>query len=460
LGWREHLKKLGYEPDVPMASKIAEWHGWYTASNDWYASVETSAATRRTYRVERNTIKPARMVAQEWASLMMNERTQARAADERADEWLQAWLAAVGFFASGQRLVERAFALGTGAWALRVSGIARDAAYSPGARIVAQRFDARHIVPLSYDEDGCTECAFVSQARVRGRLLDQVQMHLLGGDGAYEIVTLFFDDKGRPTELPGVMPRFSTRSAVPLFSLVSPGLENTYWDWSPFGVSIFDDALGAVKLTDAALDNAYRDIWLGQKMLFLDERMLERDAAGNVTVPRERDQQLFRKTELDTGATQMVEEYNPDLRVSDNRLALRTGLSLLGARCGMGADYFDFEEGSGLKTATEVISEQSDLFRNIRKHENALAVSITRILEGVLTLAHVLSGSVPEDPGEVSVLFDDSILEDTGALRKRDLEEVAAGLMQPFEYRVKWYGEDEATARAMTEAEGLPAPEL
>lgn len=459
MGWSEHLKGLGYDPDVPMAAKVSEWYGWYTASNDWYSSTEYAPTARRTYVVERETIKPARMVAQEWASLLLNERTQVSVTEEDANEWLQAWLTQAHFFSSGQNLVERAFALGTGAWALRVAGIDPAAAYSPGARIIAQRFDARQIVPLTYDEDTCTECAFVSQTTVRGRTYDQVQMHLLG-DGGYEIQTALFDGHGGRVSLPGIAPLFKTRSAAPLFALVRPALENTHWDYGPFGVSVFDDAIGAVKLTDAALDNTYRDIWLGQKMLFLDERMLETDSSGNVVIPRERDQQLFRKTEMDGGASRLIEEYNPTLRVDDNRTALSTGLALLGLRCGMGADYFDFSEAAGLKTATEVIAEQGDLFRNIRKHENALAVSIDAILTAVMSLARTVAGAaLPEDPGPVEVLFDDSVIEDTGALRRRDLEDVAAGLMQPWEYRMKWYGEDEATARRMVEGEPLPPEE-
>lgn len=460
MGYVEHLKAMGYQVEQPMSGKISEWWAWYTATHDWYSSLEQSAADRRTYKVDRISIKPARMVCQEWASLMMNERTIVSTEDEAANSWLETYLGRSGFLSSGQRLVERAFALGTAAWALRVTGMAEGAALSPGARIVAQRFDARQIVPLSYDEDSCAECAFVSQVVAHGRRLTQLQSHLLSGDGTYRIETALFDDKGRPVEVPGIVPVFETRSAAPLFSLVRPGLENTHCDYSPSGVSVFDDAIGAVMLTDEAVDNMHRDIWLGQKMLFLDERMLQTDASGNVTVPRARDQQLFRKTEVDAG-NDLIEEYNPDLRVTDNRLALRTGLQLLGSRCGMGADYFDIEGASSVKTATEVISEQSDLFRNLRKHENALEPAIRTIVAGILTLARTVTGApLPEDPGGITVRFDDSIIEDAEAQRRRDLTDIAAGLMRPWEYRRKWYGEDEATARAMTEAEGSPAPEF
>ena len=51
------------------------------------------------------------------------------------------------------------------------------------------------------------------------------------------------------------------------------------------------------------------------------------------------------------------------------------------------------------------------------------------------------------DEGLVRVTFDDSIITDTTAEKRQDMDEVAAGLLEPWEYRRKWYGEDEATAR-------------
>lgn len=49
--------------------------------------------------------------------------------------------------------------------------------------------------------------------------------------------------------------------------------------------------------------------------------------------------------------------------------------------------------------------------------------------------------------GDVSVAYDDSILQDTEAVKRRNMSEVEAGLMQAWEYRAKWRGEDEATTR-------------
>lgn len=461
MGWQQWVKSvLGVEPSTPMAPQIGAWRGWYTATDPWYSSTER-ADDGRTYKVERISIKPAKMVCQEWASLILNEKTMIASGDEAADKWLDDWLARTRFLTNGQQLIERMFGVGTAAWALRFHGVRVSSAGlmqpSPGARIVPQRFDANHIIPLSYDEDDCTECLFVSDVTVSGRDFTQLQIHRREPSG-YVIETVLFDEKGRLAEVDGIAPILDTRVDVPLFALTRPGLDNTYWEYSPFGVSVFDDALGAVKLVDASIDNMFRDVWLSQKMLFLDDRMLAKDASGNVVVPRERDQQLFRQAELD-GQNKLIEEYNPQLRTEENRQALITGLQTLGLRAGLGNEYFSLEGASGLMTATQVVASESDLFRTIRKHENQIGPAIERTALGALAMADRLGAPSLASVDSVTVTFDDSVIEDTASQRKRDLDEVASGLMQPWEFRTRWYGEDEATAKRMAPGFELPPEE-
>ena len=47
----------------------------------------------------------------------------------------------------------------------------------------------------------------------------------------------------------------------------------------------------------------------------------------------------------------------------------------------------------------------------------------------------------------------DSILTDEETERKQDMADVAAGFMHHWEYRMKWYGEDEETAKANVPAQ-------
>lgn len=45
------------------------------------------------------------------------------------------------------------------------------------------------------------------------------------------------------------------------------------------------------------------------------------------------------------------------------------------------------------------------------------------------------------DEGNVSVIFGDSIVQDTTSEKQQDMAEMTAGLMTCEEYRARWYGE-------------------
>ena len=53
------------------------------------------------------------------------------------------------------------------------------------------------------------------------------------------------------------------------------------------------------------------------------------------------------------------------------------------------------------------------------------------------------------DEGVMSVMYDDSIIQDVAAENAQDMVEVGV-TMNAGEYRAKWYGEDEKTAKART----------
>lgn len=118
---------------------------------------------------------------------------------------------------------------------------------------------------------------------------------------------------------------------------------------------------------------------------------------------------------------------------------MRLTLQILGDLTGLGINYFDFDNVGYVKTATEVSSDNSALMLNIRKHENALQQPIADVSRALLACARGMGEAIP-DEGDVRVLLDDSIIQDTEAEKARDMKEAAAGLMKPWEYRMRWYG--------------------
>ncbi|MDM8289234.1 hypothetical protein QUW41_07940 [Slackia piriformis] len=474
---RAWLRGLGFSlPLEDMEPHIRAWDEWMRALGDFYDYRDTDGVGR-VYEVHRRSIHPAMRVCREWGSLLLNDKTQVACDDQACTDWLAAWMARTGFLAAAQECVVRAFGLGTGAWALWVDAGARE--------VRVRRYDARMVVPLTWDEEGVTECAFVTRAFWRGRAVDQVQLHLKGAggeifslgetpargslaagssrpadeasEGTYRIVTACFDRDGNRVEPEGVCPVYETGSTWPTFSLVKPAIDNTRVDMSPYGQSVFADAVDAVQAVDLCYDAMMSEIDNGKMCVFLSDVMfdVERDGkGGRVSIPfGKADCTVFRKV-MSTEDT--IHEFAPTLRTEAQARAFRVALQTLGDLCGFGINYFDLENVGYVKTATEVSADNSALMRNIRRHEHALEGAIAGICRALLAVERALGAGLP-DEGEIRVTFDDSIITDTTAEKRQDMDEVAAGLMQGWEYRRKWYGEDEATARRRGAAAGFAA---
>ena len=455
---REWLRSLGFTlPLEDMEPHIRAWDRWMRALGDFYDYRDTDGVGR-VYEVHRRSIHPAMRVCREWGSLLLNDRTQVACDSEECTAWLARFVADAGFLPAVQATVVRAFGLGTGAWALWVD--------AGKGEVRVRHYDARMVVPLTWDAEGVTECAFVTRAYWRGRALDQVQLHLRGGvegivgegmgadgpsrlrsfsddasEGTYRIVTACFDRDGNMVSPEGVCPVYDTGSAWPTFAIVRPAIDNTRVDFSPYGQSVFADAVDAIQAVDLAFDAMISEIDNGKMRVFLSDVMfdVERDGkGGRVSIPFGRqDCTVFRKV-MSTEDT--IQEFAPALRTEAQVRALRTALQMLGDLCGFGIDYFDFGKAGYVKTATEVSADNSALMRNIRRHEHALEGAVAGICRALLAAERRLGVALP-DEGAVRVTFDDSIITDTTAEKRQDMDEVAAGLMGPHEYREKWYGE-------------------
>ena len=474
---REYLRAFGFAlPLEAMEPHIHAWHEWMQACGSFYDYKDTDGVGRL-YEVHRRSIHPAMRVCREWGSLLLNDKTQVVCGTQECTDWLEGFLAQSGFMAAAQATVVKAFGMGTGAWALWVDADA--------GNVRIRHYDARMVIPLTWDEEGVTECAFVTRAFYRGRVVDQLQMHLRGGGtgfstssfpkaggadagglsfssyecagrGGYRIVTVCFDEHGNEVAPTGVCPVYETGSPWPTFAIIKPAVDNTRVDMSPYGQSVFADAVDAIQAVDLAFDAMISEIDNGKMRVFLSDVMFDQETDGRgrkVSIPFGRqDCTVFRKV-MSTEDT--IQEFAPALRTDSQVKAFRCALQMLGDLTGFGLGYFDFDGAGYVKTATEVSADNSALMRNIRRHEHALEGAIAGICRAVMAASRSLGVGLP-DEGEVRVTFDDSIITDTAAEKEQDMAEVSGGLMAAWEFRCKWYGEDEETARRLAGELGSP----
>ncbi|MBP3883983.1 MAG: hypothetical protein J6D54_03470 [Olsenella sp.] len=454
---KDYLRRMGFVlPLDDMEPWIRSWDDWMGARGSFY-DYRDQDGVGRVYEVHRRSIHPAMRVCKEWGSLLLNEDVKVVSENQGVTDWLEAFLSSTNFMNAAQATVVRAFGLGTGAWALWVDLDKR--------KVRIRHYDARMVIPLTWDEDGVTECAFVTRAYYRGKAVDQLQMHLRGDVGllsheeslsadsliidseTYRIVTVCFDREGNEILPNGIVPLYDTGCSCPTFGIVKPAVTNTRVDMSPYGQSVFADAVDAIQAVDLTFDALISEIDLSKMRIFLSDVLFDRSGEGNksVTIPfGKQDCTVFRKV-MSTEDT--IQEFAPALRTSAQKEAFRVALQMLGDLCGFGIDYFDLDDARGyVRTATEVSSDNSALMRNIRRHENSLEGAITDISKALITVSRSFGENIP-DEGVLKVAFDDSIIQDTAAEKAQDMSEVGVTL-NPFEYRMRWYSEDEQTARA------------
>lgn len=446
----EKLKELGYETANPMASHIAQWYSWYTNDNDFYKVKYISTARKRKER-RRYSLRPARKVCKEWASLILNEETKISVNNASANAWLTDYLDRTGFWFTGQMSIERSFAMGTGALVLWF-----EVDDDEVTKIKIRRYDARMIVPLTWDDDGVTECAFVTRVTVRGKRYDQVQLHVLDADtDTYHIRTFVFrDDKEVDAEELGFLSDFDTRQPNKTFGIVKPGLDNVIADNSPFGISVFHDAIDAIKATDLAWDSIFQEVDLTRVRVFVSDSMIDLEDENGRKIPiADLEDQVYRMVYSEDG--KLIDVFSPDIRIGPLKESLNIALAELGDNAGFGEQYFQIGKTGGLKTATEVVSDNSTLMRNVRKHENSVGNAIKDVITGLLSSASALDyADIAEAVGPVAIEFDDSVITDTQTEKQLMLNEISAGVVPAWKYMATFYGmSDEEAKEAVSEGE-------
>lgn len=189
---------------------------------------------------------------------------------------------------------------------------------------------------------------------------------------------------------------------------------------------------------DMEYDSYANEFNLGRKRIFVSPEMLyniDGDPAFD-----ENDTVFYQLQEGTNMGNKPLYEVNMELRAEQHSKAINDDLNFLSFKCGFGTERYRFDRGS-VTTATQVISDNSDMYRNLKKHEIILEDAIKDLIKIIIKLGIVLNVQGLSENCEISIDFDDSIIEDKASERRQDMQDVSMGVMRHEEYRAKWYGE-------------------
>ena len=449
------LKDLGYKTiNGTWYDYIHNWENWYRGEvSDFYNYTVWNGQVN--VDCHRYSLGMAKKVCEDWANLLMNEKVHITLEGEKEQSFIDDVFTKNMFQTAMNELQERGAAAGGYAIIPRVvkAAVNADGEIVNGGEITLDYITAENIFPLAWTGRKITECAFASVVNSEGKQYLYMQLHTLE-NGKYQIQNYLFDttDNGlEPVEFANVKGFESvtdkpilTKSDKPQFVIGRYNIVNNIDDNNPMGISVYANAIDQLKGVDIVYDSYVNEFILGKKRIMVKPSATKNMDGVNVFDPKD---VMFYVLPEDMNDGDLIQPIDMSLRTANHEQAIQDALNLLSAKCGFGEQHYKFDNGS-IATATQIISENSTLFRTIKKHELLLEELLIELCRILLRMGNAYINAGLDEDVEISVDFDDSIIEDKATDEARIYQMLAAGLMRADEARSILMNEDIETARA------------
>ena len=420
------------------------------------------------------TMNAGKMACAQMARYVWNERCSIRAnmngndsKEDPLDDFLQYVLKDNRFGTAFGDLLEKSFALGGCALKEWVEVPKDEDGNDIGEGKIRIGYTmASQFVPTAWDNSRVTAGIFISREAKDGYYYTVVEWHRLDGT-VYRVTNDLYRNPIKDTEEPQnilgwwyplneMYPLLSPDTTIydvqnAFFQYIRPFGANYADDNSPLGMSIYASAMNTLHGTDIMFDSLQREFVLGKKRIIAPARAMKMSAGINGGRPQryfDADDEVWEALATDSVEDLKIYDNSVDLRVNEHVAGINANLSILCAQIGFDPGTLSFDASKGLKTATEVISENSKTFGTVKAHENIVKDSLRQMVDAIFELAvhygltwqgktieSLISGGY-----NVSVTFDDSIIEDKAAEINQGVALVGAGLLSKKKFMTDTLG--------------------
>lgn len=283
-----------------------------------------------------------------------------------------------------------------------------------------------------------------------------LMIHIKQKDGTYKIQNKFFkiDEKSESlipfTEAEkkqmNVLEEYTKENKH--FFVLKPAIANNKQKNSPLGISVYANALDVLKMIDLALDGIKASMEIGRPRIAVSSNGITTVIGKNgkpeqVPVFDSNDLAFYNLPE-GTDNKKIIEDMTTAYRAGNFETSLEKALSLFSMLIGLGPNTFKWENGQ-IKTATEVISVNSSMFRTMRKHQGIIRSCIITICKAIL------EDNKRDYDLKIKVEFDDSIVIDKETERTRWQQLYRDGAIPKWLYLVEYEGYSEEEAKLLVE---------
>lgn len=242
----------------------------------------------------------------------------------------------------------------------------------------------------------------------------------------------------------------------PLFTYLKPAGFNNINPSSPLGLGICDNAKPTLEQINDAYDAFNWEIKMGERKIGVPEGMtrVRVDEQGNLKQVFDDTTNIFVALAMDRDTKPV--DFTSDIRAESFIRSINQFFRTLEMQIKLSEGTFTFD-GNSLKTATEVISEDSQTFRTRNSQVSKVETFIKDLIIATLELASrtsdgagmLYSGELPTHD-DIEIDFDDGIFQSKGDKLKHYSQAVLSDLMPhviaiarlhnlPIEEAEKWF---------------------
>lgn len=189
----------------------------------------------------------------------------------------------------------------------------------------------------------------------------------------------------------------------PLFAYFRIPGSNIIDESSPYGMSIFANAISELKSIDIAISRKDDEVADSKHMTFIGQTIQKSADRRDFKLPRFV-QQLGIGIEDSGNAS--VREHVATMLTEQRLRDINFNLSMAGVKCGFSEGVFVLDGQRGMVTATQIESDDRDTIQTIKDDRDALQAAIEQAIEGADKLATLMNLS-PLGVYELSFAFGD-----------------------------------------------------
>lgn len=424
------------------------WEEWYKGSVDKFHYYDIKLADGTNAQKERRTMNMPKKLCEDFSSLIWSEKVEIKLNKKKNTERLWKILDSKenSFAFNFPQFIEKLYAYGT---MVTVE-------YKKDDKTIIDYINGNIIIPYKYTNSYINGIITVSrnieEDKKKKKYYTLLTYHEYENGEYLKTNELYVSTK--ETELGKEVPFESVYEGVerdekistehPRFQVWKLPIANNFDTQSPMGISILANQIDKFKSIDIKYDSFDHEFSSGKRRILIDRSAVKKKAIGvddsnNIIYTSYFDSNDDVYVAIEGMNNEPVKSIDFQLRTEEHIKGINAELNYLSAGVGLGNNFYSFD-GQGLKTATEVISENSDTYRTKVKHQNAIYDPLYDLIAAICEMENI-------EYKDISITFDDSIVQDEEALINRGINLINAELISKEKFMKKYlhYEDSEVT---------------